>query len=85
MFVSLFGFVLIADLERRMGANAGRKYRQKIDVCAESTLFGLFRSDPSFLCQNKSSERGERRETASARSAFGLRHFNDPRVQMRGS
>lgn len=48
-------------------------------------IWTFFRHDPSVLCQNESSERGERRETASARSALGLRHFNDPGIQMRGS
>lgn len=89
MFVSLFGFVLIgnADLGEMRGAKGGRKKwggRKKTGVCAESTLFGLFRSDPSVLWQNESPERSGRRETASERSTFGLRHFNDPGVQMRG-
>lgn len=42
MFVSLFGFVLIADLERRMGANAGRKYRQKNRCLSRKHLIWTF-------------------------------------------
>lgn len=58
--------------------------RRKKKVFVQKTPYlDFFRGDLTVLCQNELLELRVRQETAYARSAFCLRHFNDPGVRRR--